>query len=98
MYSQGALMSVKRDRAPMLPLVSKALIHLFNPETPFVTAPVMDILFDGIDINCDTQEFSAKAICASLQSEAKGLTMFNDTFFKLSLFGAVSKSQPFHII
>lgn len=83
-------MGVKRDRAPMLPFVSKALIQLFKPKSPFMTEKVKDVLFDGIDVNCDTMEFSAKAICSTLESEAKGIKVINETFFKLSIFGSVS--------
>lgn len=83
-------MKVKRDRAPLLPLVSKALTHLFQPTSPFMNVKVMDVLFNGIDINCDTQEFSAKAVCSSLESETKGLHIVNETFFKISMFGMVN--------
>lgn len=36
---------------------------IFEPKSPFVTAKAMDLMFDGIPINCDVHDFSAKAVC-----------------------------------
>lgn len=73
----------------MLPLVSKALTHLFNATSPFLTVRAMDVMFDGIGINCDTNEFSVKAVCSTLQGEVSGIKIINDTYYEISLFGAV---------
>jgi hypothetical protein len=73
----------------MLPLVSKALKILFGPKSTFMTVKVMDLLFNGIGIDCDVHDFSAKAVCSSLESEAQGLEKFNSTYFKFSFFGMV---------
>ena len=87
----GAIMSVKRDRAPMLPFVVKAVKNIFNdPTTPFVKVKAMDILFNGFGFNCDGNDFSSKAVCAGIKSEAHGLKLINETYFSVSILGHVS--------
>lgn len=84
-------MAVKRDRAPMLPLVSKAMKNIFdNPKTPFVKVKAMDILFNGLEFSCDANDFASKAVCAAIQSEAQGIRVINETYFAVSLLGHVS--------
>lgn len=81
---------VARDKPAMLNLVNKALNAIFrNPETPFLTAPVMDILFRGVVINCSVTDFAGKAVCTQLRTEAKDLEHVSDTIFKFSFFGMV---------
>jgi hypothetical protein len=94
----GGLMAVKRDRAPMLPLVSKAMKSIFNdPKSPFISVRVMDILFDGVGFNCDGEDFSAKAVCAAIKSEGieKGIRVHNETFVSFSILGGVSNKNQF---
>lgn len=57
----------------------------------FWTGRVMDILFDGIPVDCsNTEEFQAKAVCGVFESgEVKAIQPYNETFFKFSLFQAV---------
>jgi hypothetical protein len=43
----------------MLQLTTSAMNLVFEPKTPFLTAPAMDILFDGVGINCNQTEFEA---------------------------------------
>jgi scavenger receptor class B, member 1 len=89
----GGLMAVKRDRAPMIPLVAKAMKSIFNdPESPFIATNVMDILFNGVDFNCDGDDFSAKAVCEAIKAEGpeKGVIVHNETFISFSILGGVS--------
>lgn len=66
--------------------------ELLKPETPFLTASIMDILFDGIPLNCSAPElFSAKAICSQLRGE-KNVRIYNETHLAFSVFGGVSFS------
>lgn len=47
-------MLIKKDREPMLPLVAKALETVFkNDKMIFMTAKASDIMFNGLDIQCD---------------------------------------------
>lgn len=87
----GSLMAVKREREPMLPMVSKAMSIIFdNPKTPFMKVKAKDFLFDGIKFNCDGSDFSVKAICAAIKSEGQGVHAYNDTYFSVSMLGHVS--------
>lgn len=87
----GSVMAVKRDRAPMLPLVVKAMKNIFDdPKTVFTNVKAMDILFDGMSFNCDGNDFSAKAVCAAIKSEGQGVVVHNETYFSVSILGGVS--------
>lgn len=91
-------MAVKRDREPMLPLVSKAMKGIFNdPKSPFITVRVMDILFDGVGFNCGADDFSAQAVCAAIKSEGveKGIRVVNETFVSFSILGGVSNKNVY---
>lgn len=84
--------AVSRDRPAMLTLANKAINAIFRkPETPFLTAPVMDILFRGIIINCSVNDFGGKAVCTQLRTEAKDLEHVSDDIFKFSFFGMVTR-------
>lgn len=84
---------LSREKPAMLTLINKAINAIFrNPETPFVTAPVLDILFRGVVIDCNVNDFAGKAVCTQLRTEAKDLDHVSDTIFKFSFFGKVCKS------
>lgn len=80
------------DKKPMLPIIVKAVDSLFhNPTDVFWTGRVLDVLFDGIPVDCSGEEFQAKAVCSVFQSgEVKAARVFNDTHYMFSLFGGVS--------
>lgn len=91
----GALMSVKRERAPMLPFVSKAINTIFgNPKSPFIKVRVMDFLFNGVGFSCEGTDFGSKAVCAGIKSEgpAQGVHILNETYFSVSVLGHVSQT------
>lgn len=47
-------MLIKKDRKPMLPLVAKALETVFKDNKMiFMTAKASDIIFNGLDIQCE---------------------------------------------
>jgi hypothetical protein len=50
----------------------------------------MDILFNGVGVDCNRQELEASLVCPNLANE-KSLTMVNSTYFTVSLFGKVSE-------
>lgn len=80
------------DRAPMLPLISKAIDLIFHePKNIFWTGKVMDILFNGIPIDCTSSDFNSKATCSVFESgEIKAIEPGEEPdWFKFSLFGAV---------
>lgn len=67
----------------------KALTQIFEPKTPFLTASAMDILFNGVGIDCSSEQFEAKSFCGALQNE-KAIKVVNDTYLKFSILGGVS--------
>lgn len=85
-------LSVNVDRQPMLPLASNAINHIFhNPVDPFWTGRAMDLLFDGIPIDCSSTDFNAKAVCSVFESgESQAIQPVDDDTFKFSFFGGVS--------
>lgn len=87
-------MSVNKDRAAMLPLVSKGINTIFHePTTVFWTGKVMDILFHGIDVDCTSHNFNSKAICSVFaDGEVESVTRKEGEpgIYKFSLLGNVS--------
>lgn len=75
----------------MLGLADKAIKDLFhNPKDMFWTGRVMDVLFDGIPIDCSSENFEATATCSVFKSgEVAAIREHNDTHFAFSLFAAV---------
>lgn len=57
----------------------------------FWTGRVMDILFDGILIDCsNTEDFATQAVCSIFASgEVQAVKPFNDTHYSFSLFQGV---------
>lgn len=85
-------LAVNVDKKPMLGLVGKAIEEIFHhPKDPFWTGRFMDLFFDGIDIDCTSQEFEASAACAVFgDGQVKAIKPgHKEKFFKFSLFGGV---------
>lgn len=87
---QFTAISIKREKEPMLPLVSKALNDIFNPTSPFVSAAFMDVFFRGIPVNCGVDTFEAGAFCSNFKTGlVKGSSVINETFFGFGILSAV---------
>lgn len=88
----GMALAINVERAPMLPLVAKAVNAIFHePKDPFLTASVMDILYHGIPIDCSSTEFAAAAVCSAFAAgEAKPVRPINDTTYAFAFFDFVS--------
>ena len=84
------MIAVQRDRESMIDLAIAAFSQIFAPTSGFLTASVMDILFNGIGIDCDHTEFEAQALCSLLDSEGKGIKTVNATYKTFSVFGTVN--------
>lgn len=92
----GVLLMVQRDREAMMPLVKKGVNILFDPlESAFLKVRIMDLLFDGIYVDCSSQDFAAKALCSGMDSEG-AVMPHNETHYKFSFFGMVSKRSVMH--
>jgi hypothetical protein len=55
-----AILPLNREGSPMVAIAGKAIDTIFEPKAPFLTVPAMDLLFNGVGINCDHQDFAAK--------------------------------------
>ncbi|KAJ6643475.1 Sensory neuron membrane protein 1 [Pseudolycoriella hygida] len=86
----GMALNINVNRKPMLKLVSQAVNAIFHqPTDPFWTGRVFDYLFDGIEIDCTSEEFAAKATCAILGT-VKTIQRLREGFYKFSVFGALN--------
>lgn len=53
----GMLLATNYEKKPFLPKVEVAVKNLFNePADAFYTGKVMDLLFDGVSIDCSSKE------------------------------------------
>lgn len=87
---QGVVNTLIRTKPGTLGLINKAFISVFqNPSSIFVTASAMDILFDGLIINCAVIDFPGKALCTKLKTEAEGIKHLPDNKFALALLAPV---------
>ncbi|XP_034102036.1 sensory neuron membrane protein 1-like [Drosophila albomicans] len=69
--------------------VAMGLELIFQPRSAFITATLMQLFFDGIDVNCAHEEPAAQAICQQFHAGAvPGAVPVNATHFKFSLMGA----------
>lgn len=49
----------------------------------------MDILFNGVGIDCSSEEFEAASFCSAMGNE-KAIKVVNDTYLQFSILGGVS--------
>lgn len=92
-------LAMNYDKKPMLPTIAGAVNALFNsPTTPFWTGRVMDILFDGVLLDCSSEDFSAVAVCSQFETgEMKAVRKVDDKTFAFSLFAGVCNCILFMI-
>lgn len=89
----GIALAVNVDRQPMLPLASTAIEEIFHPTDAFWTGRAMDLMFDGIPIDCSSTNFNAKAVCSVFETgESQAIQPVDDENFKFSLLGGVSSA------
>ena len=91
----GMLLAVNVDKQAMLPAIEGVLKNLFHdPADAFFTGRVMDILFDGVEIDCSSDDKTTVAICMSFDGN-KAVRKIDDHHFAFSLFGGVSLKISF---
>lgn len=92
-------LGVNVDREPMLDLIASAIDIMFHePADIFWTGKVMDVMFNGIDVDCTSENFNAKAVCTVFEGgEEKAITPHpqKEKYYQFSFFGSVSKSKFF---
>lgn len=85
-------LAVNIDKKPMLPVAAKAIDQIFHePVDPFWTGRVMDLLFDGVDVDCSSSHFEAKATCSVLgNGDVQAIRIISEDLLKFSMLGGVS--------
>nr|QGW45469.1 sensory neuron membrane protein 1c [Bradysia odoriphaga] len=62
-------LAINRDRPPLLPTVAAAINEIFHvPKTAFWTGKVMDLLFNGFDVDCTSEDFNSKTVCSAFDT------------------------------
>lgn len=63
-------MTVKIDLPKLTNLVAKGIDVIFKkPSNIFWTGRVMDILFNGIEVDCTSNNVNSKAVCAVFETD-----------------------------
>ncbi|KAH8394614.1 hypothetical protein KR222_000056 [Zaprionus bogoriensis] len=76
--------------------IALGLLELLKPQSAFITATLMELFFDGFDINCQQEHPAAQAICQQFQAGAVPCAMaVNATHYKFSLLGAAMESVTY---
>lgn len=57
----------------------------------------MDILFNGVGIDCNREDLEASIVCPNLGRE-KGITVINETYYSVSIFGEVRKLKLMKVL
>lgn len=86
----GMFSSTNVDKKPMLKTVENVAKSMFHdPADVFFTGPAMDILFNGVLLDCGGEDKTAAAICMALEDEIP-FKKVDDDHLSFSLFGGVS--------
>lgn len=88
----GMALAINMDREELLPFIQAAINGLLHtPKDIFFSGRVMDLLFDGIILDCSSEDFEVSAACSEFSSgQYKEIQPLNDTAYVFSLFGGVS--------
>lgn len=87
----GLLLATNIDKQPMLPMIENAIANLFNnPTDAFYTGRAMDMLFNGVPLDCHSKDdHITAAMCYKFKNE-KSFKKVDSHHFTFSLFGGVS--------
>lgn len=80
------------DKQALLPMIDGVVKNLFHdPADAFYTGRVMDVLYDGVEIDCSAaaDDKAMAAVCLSFDTN-QALRKTDDTHYKFSVFGGVS--------
>lgn len=83
-------MATNVDKAAMLPAVEQVVNKIFNnPVDAFYTGRAMDMLFDGVTVDCSSDETLVVGACMTFE-DSSSFVKKDDTHLLFSLFGGVS--------
>lgn len=87
-------LSLNVDRKDLVGIASKAMKKLLhNPKDIFYRGRLWDLLYDGIELDCSSDEFEVTAVCSEFSGgDYKEIQPINDTAYSFSLFGNVFHS------
>lgn len=86
----GTLLSANVDKQAMLPAIEMVVKNWFhNPADAFYTGTVMDILFNGVIIDCSADDKLTTALCMALE-ETVAFQRVDDGHLAFTFFGGVS--------
>lgn len=88
----GMVLAVNVDKQPMIPLVGTAINSLFHePKDMFWSGRVMDMLFDGVPIDCSSDDFNVQAVCSVFESgDIKAVRQVDEKHYMFSIFAGVN--------
>lgn len=87
----GMALAVNVDREELVPFVYAAMKGLLrNPKDIFYHGRLWDILYDGIELDCSSDEFEVTAVCSEFSGgDYNEIRPINETAYNFSLFGNV---------
>lgn len=87
----GMLLATNIDKKPLLPSVANAINNLFqNPADAFFTGRIMDLLYDGVPIDCTAEDdLTTKGMCTAFDG-MQPIRKIDNQHFAFSLFAGVS--------
>lgn len=96
----GMALSINVDRPELLGFVRTAMNSLLhNPTDIFYKGRLWDILYDGIVLDCSSDEFEVTAVCSEFSGgDYAEIKPINDTAYSFSLFGNVTTHFSFELI
>lgn len=76
-------------------MVTTAINIMFNsPKHMFYTGRAMDLLFDGIPIDCSSSAFQVQAVCSAFEvGETRAARPINATHYAFSLLAAANATD-----
>lgn len=87
----GAIIKTKQENPGLLDMVMRGMDLVFqNPQTPFLTVKVWDLLYGGFPLKCDHDDFEGQAVCGAFETELdQQVEHLNETHLSFSLFKGV---------
>lgn len=84
-------LAVNIEQQSLIPLAAAAIEELFHsPKEIWWTGTAMDLMFNGIPIDCTSRKQQAKIVCMELKARGgQAIQKIDDKHFKFSLLGGV---------